>query len=46
MLSNIMTALNKPTPNMSWLQLGAATVFVLVVIVMWRQVVLYIMDEI
>ena len=46
MLSNILASLKSPAPNLSWTQLGAATIFVLVVVVMWRQVTLFIMDEI
>lgn len=46
MLSRIMDGLKAPSDKMSWTQLAAATVFVLVVAVMWRQVTLFIMREI
>lgn len=46
MLGNMMDTLSKPSGSMSWTQLAAATVFVLVVAVAWRQVTLYITREI
>ncbi len=46
MLSDMVDRLKTPTASMSWLQLGAATAFVIVVALMWRQVVLMIMKEI
>lgn len=39
---DIGASLKRPLDGMSWLQLAAATVFVLVVVFMWRQVTLYI----
>ena len=45
MLGNVMDSLAKPSDGMSWTQLAAATVFVLVVIVGWRQITFYIMRE-
>lgn len=45
MLSRLATALNHPSENMTWTQLAAATVFVVVVALMWRQVTLMIMRE-
>ena len=45
MLSHMMDALKAPSANMSWVQLGAATIFVVVVLILWRQVVLYIAEE-
>lgn len=46
MLSEMIDRLKTPTGSMSWLQLGAATVFVIVVALMWRQVMLMLMKEI
>jgi len=46
MLSRIADALRQPTRSMTWTQLAAATVFVIAVALMWRQVTLYIMREI
>lgn len=46
LVTRIGAALKAPSDTMSWTQLAAATVFVAVVIVMWRQVTLYIMREI
>lgn len=46
MLSEMMERLKSPTANMSWTQLAGATVFVIVVALMWRQVTLFIMKEI
>jgi hypothetical protein len=45
MLGKIMDSVHAPAPGMTWTQLGAATVFVIVVAVAWRQVTLYIMRE-
>jgi len=45
MLGNVMDRLKSPTSTMTWTQLGAATVFVIVVAVAWRQVVLFGMRE-
>ncbi len=45
MLGKVMDSIHAPAPGMSWIQLGAATIFVLVVAVGWRQVTLYIMRE-
>lgn len=45
LVSRIGAAIKAPSDNMSWLQLGAATVFVIVVAIMWRQVTLAIMQE-
>jgi hypothetical protein len=46
MVTRIASALAQPGNGMSWAQLGAATVFVIAVALMWRQVTLYIMREI
>ena len=46
MLSELMDRLKTPTANMSWPQLAAATVFVIVVAVAWRQVVHMITHEV
>lgn len=45
MLSDAVDRLKAPSANMSWTQLAGATVFVIVVAVMWRQVTLFIMRE-
>ena len=45
MLSEMMDRLKSPTSGMTWTQLGAATIFVIVVALMWRQVTLFIMKE-
>lgn len=45
MLTDAFNRLKSPTQNMSWVQLGGATVFVIVVALMWRQVTLFIMKE-
>ena len=39
---NVSSALAHPFANMTWLQLAAVTVFVLIVAAGWRQVVLMI----
>lgn len=46
MLLEIASRLKNPTQNMTWLQLAAATAFVITVAVMWRQIVLYIAREV
>jgi hypothetical protein len=46
MWGDMMDTLSRPSGSMSWIQLGAATIFVLVVAVAWRQVTLYITREI
>jgi hypothetical protein len=46
MLGRITSALNRPGQNMTWTQLAGATVFVLVVILAWRQVTFMIMREV
>jgi hypothetical protein len=45
MTSRLGTALQTPSSSMSWVQLAAATIFVVVVLVAWRQVVRYILRE-
>jgi hypothetical protein len=45
MLGNVMDSLGRPSQGMTWTQLAAATVFVLVVAVGWRQITFYIMRE-
>jgi len=45
MLGNVMDSLGRPSQGMTWAQLAAATVFVLVVAVAWRQIIFYIMRE-
>lgn len=44
-LSGVGMSLSAPSQDMTWTQLAAATVFVLVVAVAWRQVTLMIMRE-
>lgn len=46
MFGEMMDRLKSPTSNMTWTQLAGATVFVIVVALMWRQVTLFIMKEI
>lgn len=46
MLAKLVTSLSAPSKTMSWTQLAGATVFVITVALMWRQVTLYIMREI
>lgn len=46
MLGRIGSSLQSPSANMSWTQLAASVVFVLVVLFAWRQVVLFIRREI
>lgn len=45
MLGSVMDSLGRPSSGMTWIQLAAATVFVLVVAVGWRQITFYIMRE-
>ncbi len=45
LVTRIGAALKAPSDNMTWLQLGAATIFVVAVLFMWRQVTLAIMEE-
>ena len=45
MFGDIIESLHRPAAGITWTQLAAATVFVLVVAVAWRQVVFYIMRE-
>jgi hypothetical protein len=45
MLGDVMDSLGRPSAGMSWTQLAAAVVFVLVVMVGWRQITFYIMRE-
>lgn len=45
MLSDMMDRLKSPTSGMTWTQLAGATIFVIVVALMWRQVTLFIMRE-
>jgi|HubBroStandDraft_2_1064218.scaffolds.fasta_scaffold2259927_1 hypothetical protein len=45
MLGSVMDSIKAPSSNMTWTQLAAATVFVLVVAVGWRQITFYIMRE-
>lgn len=45
-LSQVGVSLAQPTQGMTWLQLGAAVVFVAAVLMLWRQVVRWGMDEI
>lgn len=44
-LSGIGASLSAPASGLTWTQLAAATVFVVVVLVAWRQVVQLIMRE-
>jgi hypothetical protein len=44
-LTQVGSTLSRPADTMSWTQLAAATVFVLLVAVAWRQVTLMIMRE-
>lgn len=46
MLGRMMTSLSAPSGGMTWTQLAAATIFVLTVIIAWRQVTFFIMREI
>lgn len=45
MLTDMMDRLKSPTSSMTWTQLAGATVFVIIVAFMWRQVTLFIMKE-
>lgn len=44
-LTSLKSAVTKPSESMSWMQLAAATIFVVVVLFAWRQVV-YVAREI
>ena len=47
MVTQMGTALQTPfSNNISWLQLGAVVVFVLLVTLAWRQVVMFIAQEV
>lgn len=46
MLGSMWDTLRQPSKDMTWTQLAAATVFVGIVALAWRQVVLMVMDEI
>jgi hypothetical protein len=46
MWPKIASALSTPTKNTSWVQLAAATIFVITVALAWRQVTFFIMREI
>lgn len=46
MWGKITSSLSSPGKNISWTQLAAATVFVIVVAIAWRQVTFFIMREI
>jgi uncharacterized membrane protein YoaK (UPF0700 family) len=45
LISRIGASLARPSANMSWLQLGATVVFVVVVALAWRQVTMLIVRE-
>lgn len=45
-LTRVGAALKAPSDGMTWTQLAASVVFVLVVVVAWRQVIQLIMREI
>jgi len=45
MLSRVSAALSRPSDTMSWGQLAAAAVFVVTVLLMWRQVIRWGMNE-
>ena len=45
MLRDVLDGLKRPSNGMTWGQLAAATVFVIVVAIGWRQVTFYIMRE-
>lgn len=46
MLGGMWSTLSKPSEDMTWPQLAAATLFVMVAALAWRQVILMVMDEI
>jgi hypothetical protein len=46
MFGQMWETLRRPSGDMTWTQLAAATIFVGVVALAWRQVVLMVMDEI
>lgn len=43
--TQIGATLSRPSQSMTWSQLAAATMFVLVVIIAWRQVTLMLLRE-
>lgn len=45
MLSRVAASLSQPSQTMTWRQLAAASVFVVTVLVMWRQVIKWGMNE-
>ena len=45
-LSRLATGLDTPSKSMTWKQLGASVIFVLAVLIAWRQVTLFIMREV
>ena len=45
MLGRLADALKSPSANMTWTQLAGATIFVIVVALMWRQVTHMLMGE-
>ena len=45
-LSRTAEAIKTPSSGMTWPQLAAATVFVVVVLIAWRQVVRFILNEV
>jgi len=45
MLSRIGASLAQPSQGMTWMQLAAASVFVVTVLIMWRQVIKWGMGE-
>lgn len=46
MLSSIAASLRKPTDTMTWTQLAASAIFIVAVLMAWRQVTMFIMREI
>ena len=44
-VSNALESIKTPSANMSWPQLAAATVFVVAVLIAWRQVIRFIHME-
>lgn len=45
MLSKIFESLSSPGGGLTWTQLAGATIFVITVAIMWRQVTFFIMRE-
>jgi hypothetical protein len=43
--SQIGATLSRPSQSMTWSQLAASTVFVLIVLIAWRQVTLMLLRE-